>query len=278
MNTRGYMQRLVERALSHASDITPRKAARFEPTEGPGGGDFRDGELALEAEPGQARAHRRAQPHRMLDAPPLAAGREEPEGLKVASPTSEPAPEPGQLPAAVQSARGALPASVVRSARRSTRTSGDADEGHWAPTAREFAAPEGGSAAAGSVVERTERAPSPATTPQRSAPQDPQRREADPGRLLRVRLEQEPRSATQTTPNRPDRQPVDSHARAHPAQVEPKLGAHAQSELATPVPRVQINIGRIEVRAKLAETPAVGRRPQSPRLSLDEYLRSRTGA
>ncbi|HEU5330776.1 MAG TPA: hypothetical protein VFU78_21970, partial [Thermomicrobiales bacterium] len=42
-------------------------------------------------------------------------------------------------------------------------------------------------------------------------------------------------------------------------------------------PSIQVTIGRVEVRAVPAETPARAARPAPPTLSLEDYLRQRNG-
>lgn len=62
----------------------------------------------------------------------------------------------------------------------------------------------------------------------------------------------------------------------HPADVQfgPRQD-RAEKALEPAEPTVQINIGRIEVRAAAPPTPSPRKMPQSPSLSLDEYLNRR---
>ena len=61
-------------------------------------------------------------------------------------------------------------------------------------------------------------------------------------------------------------------------RIEPAASARAEpGETQEPAPTIQVTIGRVEIRATVAATPAGKTSAKSPVMSLDEYLRQRNG-
>jgi hypothetical protein len=119
----------------------------------------------------------------------------------------------------------------------------------------------------------------PAAIPIKAVPaaplREPDPQEARPiGAVVRPRRqqteEQPPAGAKSATAeqSRPVRQPLQN------PQVMALQGAFERPA----APRIEVNIGRVEVRAVYAPPPPPRRAPSSPSMSLDDYLKQRDGA
>lgn len=80
----------------------------------------------------------------------------------------------------------------------------------------------------------------------------------------------EPKPTGFPVPPAPVPSPPLGHASSRPQPVPTQ-------ETTAPAPTIQVTIGRIEIRATPAAAPARAVRPAAPKLSLEEYLRSRGG-
>jgi hypothetical protein len=224
----------------------------------------RDGALVVSARERSTRAgHERAQ---------TALGAADPADDAMLPELARPAPDP--TVAAVPRVH-VTPESEIRDPRRDdTRARTAAPHaGDAVPAAQNVAAPVERRATAGDQAPRLAEPPSVRAANPSSAP--PSRADVAIPRPLEppvsVRSRVHPAGRAPDAPPRDDASNGDAPSRSPPPERDPYAG----SEPARAEPPIVVTIGRVEVRAVSAAAPAPPPPSSVPRMSLDEYLRTR---
>ena len=270
MNQSGYFARLIDRARERGPALTPRRAARFEPTSLQGSGAWQEDihwSPAQSGEPQQpalpaAASHPQEQ---MMAASARALTVSPPEHAEVQLPAARAPAATHPTPAA----RSPLHVETVLAQPRAPNNLSDQGPGAvlqpvmhgHATEAHQATSQLPGAAAVTPRRVQSAEGPRPALRHLRPAPQQlaPARRKESIGS----------RVAAGVNPGEHFELPQPSAAAQFPA-----FPATALPPPSTPEPRVTIHIGRIEVRARMERPqPTAAGAKSAPRLGLEEYLR-----
>ncbi|HET8934503.1 MAG TPA: hypothetical protein VFN67_13735 [Polyangiales bacterium] len=265
LNQQGYFARLIDRALERGPALTPRRAARFEPTQlqSP----------AVCHEDGTWYAAQPTEPQLSAAVPQVQGQMSAAPEVALAAPVTRPElADPESARASV--ARSALSfETVLRPASAGTSVSAHAVHAsltheHTLQALEGVSQQPGGDA----VSTRAPEGPRPALRHLR-----PPTSSATPMVALARRAEPQARAAAvRVLPEARGGQRQAAEQRAQPAAAAPyaSFETAALDAPSTPEPRVTIHIGRIEVRARMERPqPKAAAQTNAPRLGLEEYLR-----